>query len=189
MIIGLSGYAQSGKDEVAKILVKEYGFKRIAFADKIREFLYELDPGVLLDVPGTEQQITVGLQNLVEEVGWDWAKQYPSVRSLLQNVGVAARSVFHEDFWVIEAFKQFGPKDNNYVITDVRFKNEAATIQRLSLDGELWRINRPGINPVNNHVSENDLDQFLFDATIVNDGSIEDLHKKVHELMEDVHVN
>ena len=44
MIIGLTGYAQSGKDTVAKILVENYGFTRIAFADKIREFLYETNP-------------------------------------------------------------------------------------------------------------------------------------------------
>ena len=36
MIIGLSGYAQSGKDEVAKVLVEDYGYKRVAFADKIK---------------------------------------------------------------------------------------------------------------------------------------------------------
>ena len=46
MIIGLSGYAQSGKDTVAKVLIEEYGFTRIAFADKIREFLYDLNPQV-----------------------------------------------------------------------------------------------------------------------------------------------
>ncbi len=44
MIIGLTGYAQSGKDTVANILVERYGFTRVAFADKIREFLYETNP-------------------------------------------------------------------------------------------------------------------------------------------------
>ena len=44
MIIGLTGYARSGKDTVAKILVDNYGYKRIAFADKIRELLVEINP-------------------------------------------------------------------------------------------------------------------------------------------------
>jgi dephospho-CoA kinase len=43
-LIGLSGYARSGKDEAAKVLIEEFGFKRIAFADKLRDFLYALDP-------------------------------------------------------------------------------------------------------------------------------------------------
>jgi 50S ribosomal subunit-associated GTPase HflX len=44
MIIGLSGYAQVGKDTVANILVQHHGYKRVAFADKIRECLFALDP-------------------------------------------------------------------------------------------------------------------------------------------------
>ena len=39
-VIGLTGYAQSGKDTVASILVEKYGYRRIAFADKIRDFLF-----------------------------------------------------------------------------------------------------------------------------------------------------
>ena len=46
MIIGLTGYAQSGKDSVADILVKNYGYTRIAFADPIRKLLYETNPAV-----------------------------------------------------------------------------------------------------------------------------------------------
>ena len=43
-IIGLSGFARSGKDEAAKVLVEEFGFKRVGFADKLREVLYALNP-------------------------------------------------------------------------------------------------------------------------------------------------
>jgi dephospho-CoA kinase len=44
LIIGLSGYAQSGKDTVAELLCLNYGFKRIAFADAIREGVVRLNP-------------------------------------------------------------------------------------------------------------------------------------------------
>ena len=39
MIIGLTGYAQAGKDSVANSLVQNYGYTRVAFADKIKELL------------------------------------------------------------------------------------------------------------------------------------------------------
>jgi len=39
MIIGLSGYASAGKDSVAQILVEKFGYKRMAFADAIRDIL------------------------------------------------------------------------------------------------------------------------------------------------------
>ena len=69
MIIGLTGYAQSGKDTVAKILIEQYGFTRVAFADKIRELLYEMDPPVPTGV-GSERHV-VGLQNYVDIYDWD----------------------------------------------------------------------------------------------------------------------
>ena len=49
MIIGLSGYAQVGKDTVAQILVEEYGYSRIGFADIIRNACYRLNPIVTLE--------------------------------------------------------------------------------------------------------------------------------------------
>ena len=44
MIIGLSGYARSGKDTVAELLCLNYDYKRVSFADPMREALYVLSP-------------------------------------------------------------------------------------------------------------------------------------------------
>ena len=49
MIIGISGYATAGKDTIGEILVENHGFRRIAFADKLREVLLALNPIVDLD--------------------------------------------------------------------------------------------------------------------------------------------
>ena len=63
MIIGLSGYAQSGKDTVAEILVEEYGYTRVAFADIIKQAVYLLDP--IVNVSGMR------LRYFVDQIGWD----------------------------------------------------------------------------------------------------------------------
>jgi hypothetical protein len=165
MIIGLSGYAQSGKDTVAEILVDKYGYQRIAFADKIRELLYEMDPPVVFDGK------IIGLQNCIDVYGWDDAKQEPPIRSMLQNLGVGARKLFGEHFWVGNAF--VGNLDKNIIVTDVRFKNEAEYIK--ALGGEVWRIDRPSITAVNSHVSEHQLDSWEFDRVIHNDGTLKEL--------------
>lgn len=175
MIIGLSGYAQSGKDSVAKILVEEYGYTRIAFADKIKELLYEMNPRV------NDRQ----LQQWVDTQGWDATKEISEVRMLLQNLGVGARKVFGENFWVREALNTMIHKlnvDFNYVITDVRFTNEANMIK--ANDGHIWRVERPGINPVNDHVSESELNAWNFDELIYNAGTLEDLAEIVRSSME-----
>ena len=172
MIIGLSGYAQSGKDEVSKILVEEFGFTRVAFADKIRELLYEMNP----DFRDTL------LQQAVDREGWDEVKKDQSVRRMMQNLGVGARKLFGENFWVHQAMISMANAHSNIVVTDVRFINEANTLK--TNGGQLWRIKRPGIEAVNNHVSEHDLNDYKFDQIVKNEGTLKDLHAKVRQRME-----
>lgn len=170
MIIGLSGYAQSGKDTVANILVEKYGYKRIAFADPIRDLLYEMDPPVPMGA-GSEKH-TVGLQNYIDIYGWDVAKQTPIVRSMLQNLGVGARKVFGDKFWIYEALSDVAPQDK-VVVSDVRFVNEADWIQ--TFGGQIWRIKRVGTDAVNEHVSESEMDGYPVNQIFVNNGTVEDL--------------
>jgi hypothetical protein len=44
-LVAFSGYARSGKDTAADALLP-LGFQRVAFADKLRECLYALNPTV-----------------------------------------------------------------------------------------------------------------------------------------------
>lgn len=165
MIIGLSGYAQTGKDTVADYLVKEHGFVRVAFADKLRNVLYDLNPMV-----GQEP-----LQAKIDVEGWDKAKQNPEVRRLLQALGVAARVNIHPDIWVRAALDSI--KNDRVVITDVRFLNEAQAVK--DYNGEIWRVTRPGVGAVNAHVSETQMDNYPFDRVIENNADIYYLHNQV----------
>lgn len=166
MIIGLSGYARSGKDTVADYLVTQRGFKRVAFADPIRNILYAMNP--VID--------GVRLVNLVDNYGWEIAKSKTEVRELLQSLGYAARKNVHEDIWVMAAFSQM-TKDENYVIADVRFRNEANVIKQYN--GEIWRIERPDVQAVNGHVSEWEMDGYEYDWAVNNDGTLEQLEYAV----------
>jgi hypothetical protein len=166
MIIGLCGYAQSGKDSVAEILVNNYGYTRVAFADPIRELLYEMNP--------TVKDGGYRLQGVVDGYGWDVAKTaFPEVRALLQNLGVGARKVFGEHFWVHQALRQVH-WEGNFVITDVRYPNEAKEIREYD-DAQIWRIKRTGIEPVNTHASETAMDGEKVDQIFLNNGTLEDL--------------
>jgi hypothetical protein len=164
-LIGLTGYAQSGKDTVASILVEKYGYTRIAFADKIRDFLYGINPMVACSPTGY-------LQDLVNLVGWDNAKQEPQVRRLLQDLGISARELLDENIWITTALGKVD-KDDRVVVTDVRFENEAMMIKLMG--GQLWRVKRVGFGPVNEHVSESELDGYKVNQIFVNNGTLEDL--------------
>ena len=98
-----------------------------------------------------------------------------SVRELLQKFGTAIRNEVCDDFWVKACLKDF-EDDNNYLITDVRFKSEAKGIT--DKGGIIIRVNREGAG-AGNHISEVDLDDYSFDYVINNDGNMEDLLLKV----------
>ena len=169
-ILGLVGYARSGKDSVASILIEEYGFERVSFADPIRNAVYTLNPYV------TEAGLRI--QPLIDILGWDAVKvQYQEVRRLLQVFGTeVAREQWSDSFWVDLGFSKMQP-DGKYVITDVRFPNEAEAVRNRG--GILWRIHRPGVGPVNNHASDNHISQINVDLEVSNGTTLENLKEVV----------
>lgn len=178
MIIGLSGYARSGKDTVAARLVSEHGFTRLAFADPMREALYRLNPKVTI----AEMQ-GVPLATAVDGLGWEQVKvDSHDTRELMQRFGTeVVRDMFGENFWVDYTMK-LAEQYDKVVISDVRFENEAQAIAS-RFDGQVWRVERPGTGAVNGHLSESSLDSYDFDFTISNVGTIDVLHNVVDFLM------
>jgi hypothetical protein len=175
MIIGLSGYAGTGKDTVAKVLIDNHGYKRIAFADSIRESLYILNPIV---------KDGFRVQGLVDSYGWDKAKmENAELRRLLQVYGSeVGREKYGKGFWVNQALKGVGNSSEKIVITDVRFPNEADAIKMYD-KAQIWRIARPGVAPINTHISETAMDAYKWDHTIVNDSGKNDLEKTIELLL------
>ncbi len=173
MIIGLSGYAQTGKDTIANYLVKNHGFVKISFADPIREALYKLSPYVRVgDMP------PVALSMAVDRLGWEDLKRLsPDTRELLQRLGTeVGREMFGKDFWVNQAMLKANEHDK-VVFADVRFPNEVEAI--LEASGDVWRVSKPSVQPVNRHVSETSLDTYEFKREIHNLGSFEDLYETI----------
>jgi hypothetical protein len=187
LIIGLAGYARSGKDEAANALI-ERGWRQAAFADKLKDFLYQVNPLI----PGHYGAGSLRLRQLVDSTGWDYAKvTYPEVRSLLQRTGTeAGRRVLGDDVWVDALFREHADAPA-LVVTDCRFPNEAEAVAKQG--GVMIRVERPGVGPARDrygraHVSETSLNDWPFDHVLVNDGSVDDLHRKLHGVAELVQV-
>ncbi|MFI1655648.1 hypothetical protein ACH4ZU_12175 [Streptomyces sp. NPDC020472] len=179
-LIGLAGAARSGKDTAAQALL-DNGWTRRAFADKVRDMLYVVNPTLV------DESYFSGLTDLAYEVdtyGWSGAKeQYEEVRKMLQRLGTeGGRAILGENVWVDALFRDYatwGPT----VITDVRFPNEANAIR--AHGGLVVAIQRPGQEPIREagHVSENALAGYLFDDVILNDSTVAQLHDRVMQLM------
>lgn len=138
MLIGLTGYAQHGKDSVAKVLVEEFGFTRFAFADALKHMALVLNP-IIGELDNDE---ILRLSDAVEALGWEGAKQDPEVRRFLQVLGTeGARATFGDDCWVLALDDHINRSGaSRVVISDVRFPNEGDFVY--AVGGEVWRITR-----------------------------------------------
>lgn len=160
--IGLSGYAQAGKDTLGQYLWQNHAYTAVAFAEPMREAMRRLNPTV--EINGNHISYVHALEHFGYE---DLKKVAGDVRPLMQRLGTeVGRNMFGENFWVDLALKHI-PDGSKVVFTDVRFPNEAQAVK--SLGGEVWRISRPGTEPANAHISETALDDYKFDAVLVND--------------------
>lgn len=177
MIIGIGHVARTGKDTAAEGLVRDLGYTKLSFAEPLKRLALEADPLI------TSATRTVNTASghgrfawTVKGMGWEDAKNsYPEVRRFLQNLGLGARKVFGEDFWVDRALAE-AAKHQNVVFSDVRFVNEADAIR--AAGGKVIRIDRPG-HVGQGHISETELADYDFDQVIANDGAVWDLQAAV----------
>lgn len=167
IIVGLSGYAQSGKDTAGALMGELAQFERLAFADALKTVALAVN----LDLGAAD------LRTRVSQSGWEYCKaNYPKSRIFLQHLGAAVRDHVDQDAWVNAVLNKTAP-GGRYAICDVRYPNEAAAIK--AKGGYVVRVERPGTGPANAHASETALDDWDFDAILRNNGTLEDLRSKV----------
>ena len=193
MIIGLTGAAGSGKDSVADILERSHGYQRIAFSDALYEeistafnvpieFLKNRDtkesPTPRLALGRCTDQVfrktvirVCGVLGI--EIMWEW--KWWSPRQILQWWGTEYRRAQCKTYWIEKVRDRIlsCATKQDWVVTDVRFQNEAGLVQELG--GQIGLVLRPGIKPVANHVSEEFWQTRSPDIVFQNDGSLDDL--------------
>lgn len=197
MIIGIVGFIGSGKGTVGDLLA-EKGFHKDSFAAPLKD--------ACSIIFGWPRQLLEGDTELSrkwrEEPDAFWSEKFGksfSPRLALQLMGTeAGRNVFHSDIWVISLLNR--AKGRDIVVTDVRFKNEIAHIQNNG--GIIIRVKRgddpiwfedfvkynqnPELYPhpsVDIHVSETDWIGCDCDFLIENNGTIQDLGRKIDDIL------
>ena len=118
------------------------------------------------------------LKELAHEFGWNGEKDEDG-RKLLQDLGMIGRR-YSSGIWIKHVSWRVMSEGPPIVFTDVRFQNEADYVR--SIGGIIVRIVRPG-QIAQNHESELKQFEVAADIEIVNDGTIEDLHSKIKQLI------
>lgn len=159
-VVGLTGWAGSGKSTVAEYLVKEHGFTRLSFAAPLKKMLRTLNPIMGLNpLAHSEATRVITLEQvfnnsaILDETHLKASKYGDEYRRLLQVLGTDCIRAVAPDFWVNAAMKQMVHESGRYVFDDCRFPNEAEAIETYNPLG-LWNVYRPGYAAINSHASE-----------------------------------
>jgi hypothetical protein len=175
--IGIIGRARVGKDTTGKWLVDNRGYRRVAFADALKDAALTLNP-IIADHGDDMGPDYYRLSDIVRDYGWEQAKESHEVRRTLQELGMAIRAIDPE-FWLRAALAKVTEANESgvpAVITDVRFPNEADRLRRAGF--HLVYIDRPGV-PQLDHASEGALTAADAEYWIENDGGVGDLHESL----------
>ena len=139
MIVGICGLIGSGKGTVADILV-EQGFTKVSFADKLKDgvaTIFDWDRAML-------EGDTDESREWREQTDDFWTQETGRTitpRVVLQEFGTECmREGFDNGVWVSLLKKQMIDNPGNYVVPDVRFRNEQNMIRELG--GEIWQVKR-----------------------------------------------
>lgn len=121
-IIGITGYAGSGKDTVANILCKEHGFVKVAFADPLKRICKDVfdftdeqlwGPSEMRNGPDLRYMVSPEYAEAAErekerdpELSASYAKQgYLTPRHALQQLGTEWGRACYRDVWVNYALR------------------------------------------------------------------------------------
>jgi hypothetical protein len=177
-LVGLLGTKGVGKDTVADYMVSHYNFEKRAFASPIKEACAILFQLPISKFEGEDKEVC------------DVHHHGLSPRQMMQLLGTDFfRDQVSQDFWIDHFKKWYAARDSSrpVVVTDVRFQNEVDVIK--ALGGTVVRIIRPrgGIGRHTRpdaHITERGVGSLQgVDATIENDGSLEELYGKVRQQM------
>lgn len=178
-LIGLySSVPQSGKTVVANYLMEKYGYHKLSFAKPLKEML-----ATMLTFTGMTRD---------EAHAYVWNERNkalilpglkPTLRHALQTLGTEwGRDNMQHDLWLKLAELQLDSAVHaRWVCDDMRFPNEAQML--FDHRAQLWRINRVGALKVRPHPSEGQLDGHEFHHIIWNDNGLDELKKKVDEIL------
>ena len=141
MIIGIVGFAGSGKGTVGDILIRDHNFTRISFADSVKD--------AVSNIFGWDRHLlegdTVESRDFRECRDQWWSERLGynmTPRLAMQLMGTeAGRDVFHKDIWILSVANKLRKRTHeNIVIPDVRFANEMEFIR--SSGGFIVRVLR-----------------------------------------------
>jgi hypothetical protein len=205
-VIGICGFIGCGKDTVADILVKDYGFTRISYADRLKDTVSTMFGWPRDMIEGNTPESRTWRETpdpwWSEEFGYEFTP-----RMAMQHVGTdCMRKGLNDDIWVKFVKKTLDDNpETDFVIPDIRFYNERDLVRYMAT-GQVWRVKRgPDPDWIQKAISDNRYEtswmseehpdvhesewRWLdhdaeFDRVITNDADLKSLETQVKRILE-----
>lgn len=213
MIIGVCGFIGAGKDTVADYLVNVHEFRRESFANTLKDAVaavFGWDRTLL------EGRTKEG-REWREQVDTWWAERldipHLTPRWVLQYWGTdVLRKGFHDDIWVASLESKLRKTRDDIVISDCRFPNEIKAIKNSGgivirvkrgpepewIDAAMnymkgpstigWALGKHALDVHKVHASEYSWVATKFDHLLENDDSMDELYKKIHDIVSELKI-
>ncbi len=208
-IIVVSGLIGSGKDTIADYLCTVHGFKRLSFASALKDAVaavFGWDRELL-------EGSTKHSREWREQVDPWWSERlgipHLTPRWVLQQWGTdVLRKNFHDDIWIASVEHKLLNVKDDIVITDCRFPNELAAIKRVGgltiranrgplpdwYDAAIaynrgergnleWATSKRKLDQAGVHASEYSSVGLVFDYNVDNNGTIDELHQQINQVL------
>ena len=191
MLIGVVGLIGSGKGTVSDRLEQKHNFRKDSFAKSLKDAvssMFNWDREML-------EGKTDDSRAWREKPDVFWSKRFGkdvTPRWVLQYFGTEVmRQGMHDSIWIDSCMARYDGQPT--VIADTRFENEIKIIREMG--GSILLVKRGqdpdwftdyvegNVVPKNVHLSEYAWAKSEYDHLITNDGTLEDLHSKIDDLI------
>jgi hypothetical protein len=191
MLIGVVGLIGSGKGTVSDRLEQKHNFRKDSFAKSLKDAVSSMF--------NWDREMLEGKTD--ESRAWRekpdvfWSKRFGkdvTPRWVLQYFGTEVmRQGMHDSIWIDSCMARYDGKPT--VIADTRFENEIKIIREMG--GSILLVKRGqdpdwftdyvegNVVPKNIHLSEYAWAKSEYDHLITNDGTLENLHSKIDNLI------
>ena len=169
---------QSGKTTTADYLNLQ-GYTVVKFAGILKDMVRTMLLGAGIPLLTVERMVEGDLKEFSLTLA-SGVKVTP--RRLMQTLGTEWGRGIDPDLWAsltAAKIKQMVGRGQKVVIDDMRFPNEFDAITKIG--GATVCIHRSTAEVVTGHSSEGQLNDHFFDAVLINDGTIADLHQQIRE--------